>query len=62
MIKFSVRGHEFGFTQKLLEKYPRLSLHIISNNNFPVNRLGDCVYIDINPLAIESIMEYLTKQ
>ena len=59
MIKFSARGEQFSIPNKLLEKYPESMLYILSNNSdFPIDRLDECIYVDVNPFTIDSIMDY----
>ena len=60
IIKFSARGTEFSIPKKMLENYPESMLYIISNtcDQMPVDKIDECIYIDVNTFSIDTIIDY----
>lgn len=58
LISFSARGTEFKLPQEILKKYPESLLHILSQSNLPVDKIDSCIYIDIDPIHINTIIDY----
>ena len=56
IIKFSARGTDFSIPKKLLENFPESMLCIISNTNenIPINKINECIYVDINTFSIHN--------
>ncbi len=60
IIKFSARGTEFQIPKILLKNKPKSLLFIMSDADFnvPIDKINNCIYIDVNPLHINFIVEY----
>lgn len=63
MIKFSARGHEFEIPLNYIEDHMEdgnIFKIMAKNNN--VDKLGDHIYIDINPIYINNILDIVINK
>lgn len=61
MINFSARGKKFGCTKEVIQnKWKDCFLKsLVASNNIQIDKYEDSIYIDINPLYLDTVLDYL---
>lgn len=59
LVDFSARGTKFQIPKKILERRPESLLSVLGRDtDIPIDKIDDCIYIDINPIHISYIVDY----
>ncbi len=59
LVNFSARGTKFQIPRQILENKPESLLYVLSNDiDIPIDKIDECIYVDVNPIHIKSIIDY----